>query len=90
MVSDVTRTDQDSQKVSIDIRICTITLVGTFSIVWLVLDYTENLSIVWGARGLHGVLACLCTTTAVLFFTGLVIVLAVCIQNMRTVRTRIR
>lgn len=64
---------KDSQKVSIDMRICTITLVGTFSIVWLVLDYTENLSIVWGARGLHGVLACLCTTTAVLFFTGLVI-----------------
>ena len=64
---------KDSQKVSVDMRICTITLVGTFSIVWLVLDYTENLNIVWGARGLHGFLACVCTSTAMLFFAGLVI-----------------
>ena len=64
---------KDSQRVSIDMRIRTITLVGTFSIVWLILDYTENLSIVWGARGLHGLIACLCTSTAVMFFTGLVV-----------------
>jgi len=64
---------KDSQHVSIDMRICTITLVGSFSIVWLILDYTENLSIVWSARGLHGFCACICTTTAVMFFTGFVI-----------------